>query len=88
MSRKRTAYLTWNFPPFGKKREKDGAPSAGDLLAQAELRDHSLIALGIVGFQVVEQATPLADQHEKAAARTVVFQVHFEMFRQLTNALA
>ena len=59
-----------------------------DLLAQAELGNHMLIALGIVGLQIVEQATPLAHQHEKPAARTVVFQVRFEMFRQLTNALA
>jgi len=47
-----------------------------------------LIALGIVGFQVVKQATPLADQHEKTAARAVILQVRLEVFRQLTNALA
>jgi hypothetical protein len=49
--------------------------------------DHSLVPVGIVGFQVIQQATPLADQHEKAAARAVVFLVRFEVFRQLTNAL-
>jgi hypothetical protein len=58
------------------------------LLAQAELGYYILIAFGIVGFQIVQQTTPLADQHEKAAARAVVFQVRFEVFRQLTNALA
>ena len=47
-----------------------------------------LVALGIVFFEVVEQATPLADQHEKTAARTVILQVRFEVLRQLTNAFA
>jgi hypothetical protein len=38
------------------------------LLAQAEFLNHTLVAIGIVGLEVVEQATPLAHQHEKAAA--------------------
>jgi len=38
------------------------------LLADAEFRDNGLVALGVVFLEVVEQATPLADQHEKAAA--------------------
>ena len=52
------------------------------LLAETEFLDHSLIAIGIVGFEIVEQATPLADQHEKTAARAMVFLVHLEVFRQ------
>ena len=58
------------------------------LLAEAELRDHTLVALGIVLFEVVEQASALADQHKQAAARAVIFLVRFEVLRQLTNALA
>jgi hypothetical protein len=58
------------------------------LLAETEFLDHSLIAIGIVGFQIVKQATPLADQHEKTAARAVVLLVHLEVFRQGTNAFA
>jgi hypothetical protein len=58
------------------------------LLADAEFRDDRLIALGIVFLQVVEQATPLADQHEKAAARAVVFLVRLEVLRQLANPFA
>src|SRR5215467_5297140 len=58
------------------------------LLADAELADHSLIPLGIVFLEVVEQATPLADQHEKAAARAVVFLVRLEVLRQLANPFA
>ena len=38
------------------------------LLTQAELLDNGLVAIGIVFLEVVEQATPLADQHEKSAA--------------------
>ena len=38
------------------------------LLAQPKLLNDGLVAFGIVGLQVVQQATPLADQHEKTAA--------------------
>jgi hypothetical protein len=58
------------------------------LLTDAELGDDALVALGIVFLEVVEQATPLADQHEKAAARAVVFLVRLEVLRQLPNTLA
>ena len=58
------------------------------LLAEAESLNDRFVALGIVFFEVVEQATALADQHEKTAARTVIFLVRFEVVRQLTNALA
>ena len=37
---------------------------------------------------MIEQATTPAHHHEKSAARAVVFLVRFEVFRQLTNALA
>ena len=39
-----------------------------ELLADAELADHGLIALGIIFLEVVKQAASLADQHEKSAA--------------------
>jgi hypothetical protein len=58
------------------------------LLADSELGNDRFIALGIVFLEVVEQATPLADQHEKSAARAVVFLVRFEVLRQLANAFA
>ena len=50
--------------------------------------EDGFIAFGIVFFEVVEQATTLADQHEKTAARAMIFLVRFEVVRQLTNALA
>jgi hypothetical protein len=40
----------------------------GVLLTQTELVNDVFVAFGIVGLQVVQQTTPLADQHEKAAA--------------------
>jgi hypothetical protein len=59
-----------------------------ELLTDAELADHGLIALGIIFLEVVEQAAALADQHEKSAARAVVFLVRLEVLRQLSNAFA
>ena len=50
--------------------------------------DDGLITLGIVRLEVVEQTTPLADQHEKTAARAMILLVCFEVLRQMTNALA
>ena len=74
-------------PSFAREGRKS-TPVNWVLLTQAEPVNDVLVAFGIVGLQVVQQATPLADQHEKAAARTVVFLVRFEVLRQLTNAFA
>jgi hypothetical protein len=65
-----------------------GNPGVKSLLADAELGNDALIALGIVFLEVVEQATPLADQHEKSAARAVVFLVRLEVLGQLADPLA
>src|ERR1035438_7963360 len=59
-----------------------------NLLADAEFGNDRLVPLGIVFLEVVEQATALANQHEKPAARAVVFLVRLEVLRQLANALA
>ena len=69
--------------PFGSAN-----PLYGELLADSDLLDDRFVALGVVGFEVVEQAATPADHHEKAAARAVVFLVQFEVFRQLANPLA
>ena len=58
------------------------------LLADAELLNDAFITIGIVLLQVVEQATPLADEHEQTAARAVVFFMRLEVLRQLTDAFA
>jgi hypothetical protein len=66
----------------GRSNHEVAETGPPQLLAETEFLDHSLIAIGIVGFEIVEQATPLADQHEKTAARAMVFLVHLEVFRQ------
>jgi hypothetical protein len=71
-----------------RKRVGILTPPGQQLLADTEFRNHGLIPLGIVFLQIVEQATPLADQHEKPAARAVVFLVRLEVLRQLPNTLA
>ena len=58
------------------------------LLADANLLQYVLVALGIVCLQIVEQATTLADQHEKATPRSVILFVRLEVLRQLANSLA
>ena len=47
---------------------QEGSYTRPSLLTQAELLDNILIAIGIVFLEVVEQATTLADHHEKSAA--------------------
>jgi hypothetical protein len=78
-------------PFFSRSLRKEGGDfdvPGEQLLADAEFRNNRFIPLGIVFLEVVQQATPLADQHEKAAARTVVFLVRLEVLRQLPNTLA
>jgi hypothetical protein len=58
------------------------------LLADSELCDNGFVPFRIVFLQVVEQATSPAHHHEKSAARAVIFQVRFEVVRQLADALA
>jgi hypothetical protein len=64
------------------------SPAKPPLLAEAESLNNRLVALGIVCLEVVKQTATLADQHEKTAARAMVFLVRFEVTRQLTNAFA
>lgn len=71
-----------------RKRRNKQSKRKSLLFAEAESLNDGFVALGIVFFEVVEQATPLADQHEKTAARAMVFQVRFEVVCQLTNAFA
>ena len=58
------------------------------LLAEAKSLNNRLVALGIVCLEVVKQTATLADEHEKTAARAMVFLVRFEVIRQLTNSFA
>src|SRR5437660_2592099 len=88
----------WNVPQSGPAEAVDlrsgpaltlwaGERGKAQLLADADLLNNGFVTLGVVFLEVVEQATPLADQHEKTAARAVIFLVCFEVLRQMTNAL-
>jgi hypothetical protein len=69
-------------------RERSSSDWAAQLLADAEFLNDVFVTLGVVLLEVVEQATPLADQHEKAAAGAMVLLVGLEVLRKLTDALA
>ena len=58
------------------------------LFADSELGNNGFIPFRVVLLQIVEQTTTPAHHHEKSAARAVIFLVRFEVFRQLTYALA
>ncbi len=60
----------------------------GKLLADAQFLNDGLVTVGVVRLQVVQQATPLADHHEKAAPGGVILLVALEMIRQFADPLA
>src|SRR6202158_525596 len=72
-----------------KPREPDCQPgSGGRLLADTHLQNDSLVPLGIVLLQIVEQAATPAHHHQKTATRCVVLLVRTEVLGQLADALA
>jgi len=58
------------------------------LLPDSEALNQIGVAIGILAFQIVEQAPALSDQLQKAAARVMVFRVGLEMFGEVIDALA
>ena len=58
------------------------------LLPDTEALDQLGVAIRILAFQVVQQAPPLTDQLEKAAARVMIFRVGLEMLGEVIDALA
>lgn|SRR5215475_6642287 len=56
--------------------------------ADAEFLNNVLVSLGVVGLKVIEQATPLAHHHQKAAPGSVVLLMGLEVLRQLANTFA
>jgi len=59
-----------------------------ELLADAEFRNDVLVSLGVVFLEVIEQATPLADQHEETAPGSVILLMRLKVLRQFDNSLA
>src|SRR5262245_34472608 len=58
---------------------------SGDLLTDAERLDHGAIAVDVLGLEIVQEATALADQHEQAATRMVILRVHLEVLGEIRN---
>ena len=58
------------------------------LLANTEFVDYVLVTLGIVVFEVVQQATTLADHHQETAAGGVILLVRLEVVGQFPDAFA
>jgi hypothetical protein len=56
------------------------------LSPDAQFLNEPFIAAKILRVQVIKQATALADQPQKSAARMMVFRVRFEMPGQLFDA--
>ncbi len=58
------------------------------LFADSQLLDNGLVPLGVIFLQIVQQATTLADHHQKTSAGSVILLVRTEMFRKLPNPFA
>jgi len=58
------------------------------LLADSEFADDLAVAVCVALLQIIQQTSPLAHKHQESPARTVVFLVLFEVFRQFADALA
>src|SRR5437016_3904057 len=59
-----------------------------DLLADAELLNNGFVALGVVGFKVIEQAPTLTHQHQKPAPGSMILFVRLKVLGQTANAFA
>jgi hypothetical protein len=80
--------MVWaKMPARRKGAESQTMESGQTLLADAKFSDNVFVALGVVFLEVVEQATPLANQHQKAAPGRVVLFVRLEVLRQLADTL-
>jgi hypothetical protein len=65
--------------------DKNGLSGMDRLLANTKLADDLAVTISVDLLQVVQQPTTLAHKHEEATARTVIFLMGLEMFRQLAN---
>jgi hypothetical protein len=63
--------------------------SAGrnSLSAESQRFDDGPVALNVVVFNVVEQTSPTADQHEQSAAGVVVLGVDLQMLGEILDAM-
>jgi len=55
------------------------------LLANAERLDDGPVTIDVLRFQIVQQSSPLADQHQQAPARMVIFKRGLEVLGQVRD---
>src|SRR5690349_21282922 len=58
------------------------------LLADAESADQFRVAFRVFALEVIEEASALADQLQKAAARVMILRVRLEVLCEVVDALA
>src|SRR5204862_7182355 len=58
------------------------------LLAQVQLVDQFLVAIGFCFAKIIEQTPALRDHLKQAAARRMIFAVGFEVFGQMLNPVS
>jgi len=63
------------------------SPRAWRLFTEAELADHGPVAGVTFAPEIIQEAAPLSDQHQQAAAAVVVFLVNLEVFLKVVDAL-
>ncbi len=81
--------LTFSHPLRNSRRVRVGDKGLSlRLLADAQLADDVAVAVRIVRLEIIEQATALADEHEKATAGRMVLGVGLEVLGELANAFA
>ena len=73
------------------RQVKSGSTTAADcpmaLSSEAKGFDDGTIPLDIVAFDVVEQSTTLAHQHQQPPAGVVIFFMHLQMFGQIGDSV-
>src|SRR3954466_4561841 len=57
-----------------------------ELFPDVQTFDQIRVTLRVFGFEVVEESTAAADQHQQSAARMMILRVRFEMLRQIVDA--
>src|SRR6185295_9031839 len=72
----------------GLSLSKRGTAPLSVLLADVQSLDEIRIPLRVLAFEVVEQPPALADQHQQAAARMMIFCVGFEVLGEVIDPFA
>src|SRR5262245_51470638 len=70
----------------GHQREsRQFAGSDSQLLTDSERLDDGAVAVDILGLEIVQESTPLPDQHQQATTRVVILRVGLEVLGKVRN---